>query len=181
MKRAGSPTAVALDSDGRRAVAGHADGTVSLWNAETGTRLRSLTAHREAVTSATFSPDGRLVATTSLDDDARVSDVETGEQVWVLTHSGPVSDAAFSADGRWLAIAGPSEAGIVDVRSGERMLLVDGQEPLLTAIAFSPSGWRIATGGKSGAVKTYDCMLCGGTDELVALAERRLAQLRPAS
>ena len=89
-----------------------------------------------------------------------------------------MSDADFSADGRWVAIAGPGEAGLVEAKTGERVLLLAGEDLILTAIAFSPTGWRIATGGNTGAVQTYNCRLCGGVDELVKLGEQRLAQLR---
>ena len=69
----------------------------------------------------------------------------------------------------------------MDARTGERILLIDGQDPILTSIAFSPTGWRIATGGESGTVRTYDCRVCGEVDELVALAQRRIEQLRTGS
>jgi WD40 repeat protein len=175
---AGRRTAVTLSPDERLAVAGYADGGVRLWDARTGTPGRALPSHDAAVTSATFSRDGRSVVTTGADHDARVSEVESGRQRWSLSHSAVVSDADFSADGRWVAIAGPGEAGIVNAKTGERVLLIDGDDRILTSIAFSPTGWRVATGGESGAVRTYDCGLCGEIGELVALAKRRLAQLR---
>ena len=105
------------------------------------------------LTSATYSPDGRYVLTTGVDHDARLLDARTGQQVWVLSHAASVSDADFSADGRWVAIAGPGYAGIVDARTGERILLLDGNDRTLRSVAFSPTGWRIATGGQSGAVR----------------------------
>ena len=178
---AGRRRAVALSPDERLAVAGYADGAVRLWDARTGTPGRALPSHDAAVTSATFSRDGRSVVTTGADHDARVSEVESGRQRWSLSHSAVVSDADFSADGRWVAIAGPGEAGIVDAKTGERVLLIDGDDRILTSIAFSPTGWRVATGGESGAVRTYDCGLCGGIDELVQLGEKRLARLRAPS
>ena len=33
----------------------------------------------------------------------------------------------------------------------------------------------IVTGGEDGTVRTYRCLICGDSDELVKLAERRLA------
>jgi WD40 repeat protein len=176
---AGRRTAVSVSADEHLAVAGYADGAVRLWDAQTAEPVRELAPHRARVTSATFSPDGRLVVTTGEDHDARVSEVATGRQRRLLSHSALVSDADFSADGRWIAIAGPGRVGVVDATSGERVLLLDGQDRILTSIAFSPTGWRIATGGRSGAVRTYDCRLCGGIDDLIELAEERLAQLRP--
>ncbi|MGH3080174.1 MAG: WD40 repeat domain-containing protein, partial [Gaiellaceae bacterium] len=178
IERTGSPTAVALSEDERLAVSGHANGVVRVWDAESAKPLRDLTDHAGPVTAVTFSPDGDSVVTTSSDHDARLSRIETGRQVWRLSHSAIVSDADFSADGRWVVIAGPGYAGIVDAKTGERILLLNGQDKVLTAAAFSPTGWRIATGGKSGAVRTYDCRVCGGMDELVKLGEQRLEQLR---
>ncbi len=176
--RARSSDFLAVSGDGQLAITSDETGVVRLVDGRSGTPVRQLRRHSAPVTSARFSPDGRYVVTTSLDQNARLSQVETGEEVWVLTHSALVSDAAFSADGRWVAIAGPGEAGIVDAATGQRILLLDGRDPILTSIDFSPTGWRIVTGAESGAIRTYDCRLCGGIDELIPLAEARLAPIR---
>jgi WD40 repeat protein len=178
---------VALSANGRRAFAVLSAGQVGaaapvIWNTETGRPIRQLRAISTAqLSSASFSHDGRFLVTTGDDREARLFDVETGKQVWVLSHASKISGAKFSADGNWVVIAGPGYAGIVDAHTGERILLINGHDRLLTAAAFSPTGWRIATGSDSGAVKTYDCRVCGGIDELVKLAEQRLAQLRSTS
>jgi WD40 repeat protein len=171
-------TVLGVSPDGSQFVAGTRLGAANLWSA---TRRQRAPQFDHGLTSATFSPDGRYVLTTSVDHDARLVDLQTGQQVWVLSHAAKVSDADFSADGRWVAIAGPRWAGIVDVRTGERILLIDGHDRYLASVAFSPTGWRIATGGRSGAVRTYDCQLCGGIDELIPLGRKRLVQLRPVS
>jgi WD40 repeat protein len=64
------------------------------------------------------------------------------------------------------------------VSTGRQFLGLNGRERRLTSVAFSPTGWRIVTGGLEGTVKTYDCRLCGGIDDLVQLARQRLANLR---
>jgi WD40 repeat protein len=179
---AASPvSALALSPNGKLLVGGSDDGTARIWDAETGELRRELPAHAQEVTSASFSPDGSTVVTTSRDLKARLSRTDDGKQVWLEPYTGIVSDADFSSDGRWVVLAGPGRAGIVDAETGERVLDLDGNDRVLTSAAFSPTGWRIATGGGSGDVRTYDCRLCGGVDELVDLAESRLAQLNPTS
>jgi WD40 repeat protein len=173
----GHVSALALSPDGRLIVGGGNDGTVRSWNAESGAFQRELPAHRAEVTSAAFSHDGAFVVTTGSDRDARLSRADDGRQVWLESYTGIVSDADFSADDRWVVLAGPGRAGVVDATTGQRVLDLDGNDRVLTAAAFSPTGWRIATGGESGAVRMYDCRLCGGVDELVDLAESRLARL----
>ena len=171
-------TAVAISPDGRRILAAGKDRVARIWDAKTGKLERSLQPHERTVTSASFSPDGRFVVTTSRDQNARLSDAKTGKQIWVLSHALAVNAADFSHDSRWVVIAGPRVASIVNAETGERILRIKGRDEQLTAAAFSPQGYRIATGGDSGSVETYECRVCGGMDRLVKLGEKRLARLR---
>jgi WD40 repeat protein len=108
-----------------------------------------------------------------------VWDARTGRLLWTFAGSyAQLNSAAFSYDDRWVVTAGPAAAGIWDMETGRRLIAVNGRDHPLTAVALSPHGWRIAAGGHTGSVRTYDCRLCGNIDDLVSLARERLANLR---
>jgi WD40 repeat protein len=175
----GSIVAASFSPDGSRLVSSSSDKTARIWNTGTGALEAALRGHRAPLTSASFSPDGRLVVTTSVDHDSRVWFAATGRQRWSpLRQAAVVGGAAFSADGRWMATASQS-AGVWDMSNGRYLFLLRPQDRLVTAVAFSPSGWRIVAGGLDGTVGKYECRLCAGADELIALAQARLAHLRP--
>ena len=67
---------------------------------------RTLTGHDGVVYGVAFGPDGRLLATASYDQTARLWDPATGKHLRTLTgHDSAVWGAAFSPDGRMLATA----------------------------------------------------------------------------
>jgi WD40 repeat protein len=136
--------------------------------------VSTLTGHRDRVTSVAFSPLGTLLATTSRDQVARLWSLATKEVVGSFQHGTRVNDASFSPDGRWLATA-TLRASLWDVADGQVVLRLQGHDGSITAVVFDPSGRIIVTGGADGTVRTYRCELCGGVDELAALAEKRLA------
>ena len=140
-------------------------------------RTRTLRGHRDRVTSVSFSPLGDLVVTASVDHDARIWDASTGELVRAFQHTTAVHDAQFSPDGRWL-VASALRASVWDADDGVNILRLQGHDGTVTAAAFDPSGRTIVTGGVDGTVRRYRCEVCGGIDELVALASRRLEATR---
>ena len=164
---------------GRRLVGAGADANAYVWNLDSGRLERTLSGHRDDLTSAAFSPDGKLVVTASVDHDARVWDAETGEQRALLSgHGAIISEARFSADGRWIVTAGPGAAGLWSVQTGQGPSLLTGHSGPLSGAAFLGDGYTILTaGGVDGTIRTYTCEVCGGISDLLALADRRLARV----
>jgi len=156
--------------------------TARIWNIDSGKLEHVLAGHTKALTSAAFSPDGSLIVTTSFDHDARIWDARTGKPRSLLRDKvdyAVVNDGAFSADGRWVVTAGPQGAAIWSAQTGRFLFFVRSpRELLLSTARFSHHGWRIATGGATnGSIEAYDCRLCGTLDDLVAMAENRLANI----
>jgi len=73
-----------------------------LWDGSTGAAIAALTGHTKWVNSAAFSPDSKLIATTSGDGTVRLWDGKSGAALavpWQLPFDS-VSSAEFSPDGR---------------------------------------------------------------------------------
>ena len=70
----------------------------TLWDAQ-GNRLKTFTGHTGTITSAVFSPDGRLILTASFDETVRLWDVQGHLLTTFIGHTAPVNSAVFSPDG----------------------------------------------------------------------------------
>ena len=62
----------AFSSDSKRIVSGGLDDKVHVWDATTSKDLRQYDGHTSAVTSVTFFPDGKRIASASQDGTARI-------------------------------------------------------------------------------------------------------------
>jgi WD40 repeat protein len=138
-----------------------------------------LRGHSDEVLSVAFSPDGEKLVSASRDGDARLWDLSMGTVAVLRGHGGAVFDASFSTDGRWIVTAGPTTAGIWPVATGRLAFLLHGHGPVIRAAFFLPNSLRILTGGDDGTVRTYDCVICRPTSELVGAAQARLVAARP--
>jgi len=100
---------VAILPDGRRAVTGSWDGSLWLWELETGKELRRFQGHTGIVMSAAITPDGRRVLTASYDNTLRLWDIEAGAELYRFEgHTAKVHTAALSPDGRY-ALSGSDD------------------------------------------------------------------------
>jgi WD40 repeat protein/serine/threonine protein kinase len=97
--------ALRYSPSGRLLVAGGRNGVVTLWDTTQGYRQRSLVPRDEGrIQAVAFSPDERLIASTSASRHLVLSSTESGAPLLVLEAQSELSGVAFSPDGRWLAV-----------------------------------------------------------------------------
>jgi WD40 repeat protein/serine/threonine protein kinase len=124
---------------------------VSIWEAKSAQELATLRGHEETVRSVSFSPDSKLVLTTSSDRTARVWDAASGEAVAVLKgHSSPVNTAVLSSDGRRIVTAGEDHTVRLWRLNPPNEYALPLAGPMVdpkNVMALSPDGRRLATGG----------------------------------
>jgi WD40 repeat protein len=100
---------VAFSPDGKYFASGNADGSITLWETGTFTKLdQTLKYDLAKVSSLAFSPDGKTLAAGYNDFVIIVWDVETRQRLIrpLFKHTNIVYDLAFSPDGKTLASAG---------------------------------------------------------------------------
>jgi WD40 repeat protein len=160
---------IALSRDGKTAVSG-GDTTVRLWDVDTGKQRHCLTGHTDTVKSVAVSPDGRRVASASMDGTVRLWDAATGKELHRFEgHASWVLSVAFSPDGRRLATGAEGlvrdqkkdnlfekyTVRVWDVESGLELLHFQGGDGAVRCVAFSPDGTRLLSGGDDGVLRLW--------------------------
>ena len=138
---------LAFSPDGETLAVGNVDGTVSLWDVDSGKVEASLDAGSEMVSAIAYSPDSSLLATASADSRILLWDVARRRlRISWEGHHGPATALVFSPDGQYVASGGEDRT--------VRLWAVDGQHPpvifrqhteITLSLAFSPDSRMLAS------------------------------------
>jgi WD40 repeat protein len=133
-------------------------GSPTLWDHTQRTAPVRLTGHTDRVLDIAFSPDGRTVASGSVDNTVILWDLPGRTPVATLTgHTQPVNGVAFSPDGRILATAGHDPAVLLwDVKRRVHLATLTGHTGWVRTVAFSPDGRTLATASVDQTVILWD-------------------------
>src|SRR5262249_7018639 len=171
--------AVAFGSDGTRVAAWGQDGTIKLWDGNTG-ELTADVAHPGGVFAGAWSPDDTRLASGHDDGTVTISGIRAGDEVVTLRgHVGSISNLAWSPDGTRLASTSRNDFGarIWDVASKKMVLGPLRHSHEITSLAWEPDGQRLATGSADETVKVWNATtgrealtLRGHRERITALA-----------
>jgi WD40 repeat protein len=135
-----------------------ADKFVKVWDLATGKFVKSFEGHTHHVLDVGWSADGKLLASAGGDNTVKVWDFEKGEQARTINaHGKQVTRLAFvGKKTEFLTAGGDNQGKRFNAVNGANTGNFPGGTDFIYAIASSPDGNIIVTGGQEGIVRVYN-------------------------
>jgi WD40 repeat protein len=135
--------AVAVTPDGSQAVSLSEDGTLTLWDLHSKSKLRTLTGQGKAASPVIVTPDGKLVLSAAKNHTILGWDLTSGEQRFTLRgHTASISALAVTPDGQRAVSGGDETLKVWSLQSQEQQQTSTAHTTAVTAIAIMPDGQR---------------------------------------
>lgn len=132
---------------------------LALRNADTGEDIeRHIAYHSTQITSCSYSPDGKLIATTSTDGKMKITDAKSGKELKCLKYSSEeIYCCYFSPDGHYIVTGGKDcILKIWDLKTDKVIQTLNGHKKLVQSCSFSPDGSFIASSSNDSTLKIWE-------------------------
>jgi WD40 repeat protein/tetratricopeptide (TPR) repeat protein len=159
---------LAIDSNNQLLAVGYSSNIVELWDLNSKEIFNTLLGHTDWVESVSFSPDGSLLITTSLDGTSRVWDWSSGEEISLVTHNTGLILGVIGSDNKTLITADVNHSILLwDIDSGSQIgppLVI--HNGTITGLFISPDGKRLVSTSRDNRAILWELSI----DELEDLA-----------
>ncbi|MBI5931918.1 MAG: TIR domain-containing protein [Chloroflexi bacterium] len=147
-----------INSQGTWIVSASGDGTLKLWDVETGQERLTLKGHTRGINCCAISPDDTWIVSGADDETLKLWDVETGQERLTLKgHTRGISCCAISPDGTWIVSASAdSTLKVWEVATGQEIRTLKGHLDFVTACVISADGTWVASASKDNTLKVWE-------------------------
>ncbi|KAG2053381.1 WD40 repeat-like protein [Suillus hirtellus] len=170
---------VAVSPDDRRVASSSGD-YIEIWDIDEQKVHDPLDKHADSITSLCFSPDGKRLASGSLDGTVIILDVETRTELSTLVKNnlGSVFCVAFSPDGSKLASSTKFIIRVWNPDNAELLFDINAHSDWVTSVVWSPDSQQLVSASYDKTIKFRDLanrfqigQACTGhTDKIYSLA-----------
>jgi serine/threonine protein kinase len=155
----GGATATSVAVSGRRAVTGHSDGNVVIWDIDSGAKVGAFKRNEAAIWSVVFAGNSGQVLAASHDWSVTLWDAKTPlipVHVYEAHESAAQAVAFTSAEGPFFA-SGSADKTVKLWNPGTEALVrtYKGHKDFVTALSFSNDGRTLASGSLDGGVRLW--------------------------
>ena len=153
-------SSVAVSADGRWLATASWSGRIKLWSLkEVDAKPRYLVGHHGVVNRLVFTPDSSQLASCSRDKTARIWNVATGKERFVLKgHGAPISRLDVSPDGKLVATASEDRTvkiwSVAEGKVKRTLTLREMPRPMHTVL-FAPDNSEIISNGDRGGLQFF--------------------------
>jgi hypothetical protein len=148
-------TSVAFARNGKTVISGAADGSVWLWDTAPPRPRRALANGRTSINSVVIGADGGTAWAGGQDGMVRGWDAATGELRAQFCAGAAVDSLALSGDGTLAAGTAAGTIRLWDVRMTAECATLRGHSLGVAALAYSPDGKMLASGGRDGEARLW--------------------------
>lgn len=159
---------VAVHPNGTLLVTGGKKGEIVLWDMQpdcheilgcfvpqNNPNQGTLKGHTDAIAALVFTANGEYLVSGSYDRTIKIWHLPTGEVRELGQHLGQIHTLAIAPDGQTLASASIDGLKLWNLRSGQLLQTISDNVNAVQAVAFSPDGALLATGGENNTIKIW--------------------------
>jgi WD40 repeat protein len=167
---------MAFSPDSRTLIVEMEDSGLCCWQTATGKKLQ--TPGYSWSSSATFSPDGKMLAAVIKDKGSDIAHLwswpECKELLKIDLTNVVFAVLAFSPDSKVVAIGGEESIRLLDPRTGKEFRRLGGHKTRVLDLSFSPDGSLLASAGEDGVVTVWEVRATNNPRLLTGVGHRLL-------
>jgi len=151
--------AVSVTPDGLRVISASYDGTLKLWDMETGIEIREMIGHHtNGINAISLTPDGLRAISASNDCTLKLWDLETGAEIRTMKgHTNWVNAVSVTPDGlRAISASKDNTLKVWDMKTGAEIRTMKGHTGDVYEVFVTPDGHRAISASWDKMLKIWD-------------------------